>query len=148
MLILNRVSPVELPVASVFRFLVPMRLTSELLDQASFVEAKFHGWTGYRTSSWTQGCAGFGEEGIHERLWREQWLWLDAGDRWTGHRRNRVDLGPGSQPAEIGAAPRRYCDREREQPVLLPDRDLYRRQRRSERCGLADSSIQGLIRTS
>ena len=26
-----------------------------MLSETGFVEAKFHGWTGYRTSSFTQG---------------------------------------------------------------------------------------------
>ena len=64
-----------------------------------------------------------------------------------GHRRDRVDLGSGSQSPETGAAPRRYRDREGEQPVLLPDRDLHRHQRRAEPCDLADPSIEGVIRT-
>ena len=35
------------------------------------------------------GGNGVGEEGVDERSGWEQWLWLDAGDRWIGHRRDR-----------------------------------------------------------
>jgi len=46
----------------------------------------------------------------------------------------------------LGAAPRRYRDREREQPVLLPHRDVHRDQRRTEPRDLADSCTDAVIR--
>ena len=48
---------------------------------------------------------------------------------------------------ETGAAPRRYRDREGEQPVLLPDRDVHRHQRRVEPRDLADPCSEAVIRT-
>ena len=51
----NRVPSVDLPVASILQFLVTPPLTSRMMDHIGCVEAKFHGWTGCRTSSWTQG---------------------------------------------------------------------------------------------
>jgi hypothetical protein len=43
--------------------------------------------------------------------------------------------------------PRRYRDREGEQPVLLSHRDVHRDQRRAEPCDVADPCGQALIRT-
>ena len=71
------------------------------------------------------------------------WMLVIVG---LGHRRDRVDLGSGSQSAETGAAPRRYRHRKAEQPVLLPDRDVHRDQCRAEPCDLADPSIEAVIR--
>src|SRR5271165_7328925 len=93
------------------------------------------------------GGAGLGEEGVDERSGWEQWLWLDVCHRWTGPRRDRADLGSGSQSSEAGAAPGRYRDREGEQPVLLPDRDVHRDQRRVEPRDLAGPCPDAVIIT-
>ncbi len=71
---------------------------------------------------------GVGEEAGDEWSGREQQLWLDADGRWTGHRRNRLDLGCGPQSPNAGSAARRYRDRKAEQPILLPQRDVQRDQ--------------------
>ena len=51
------------------------------------------------------------------------------------------------ESAEAGAAPRRYRDREGEQPVLLPHRDVHRDQRCAELRELADPGTEAVIRT-
>ncbi len=62
-----------------------------------------------------------------------------AGDRW-----GRVDLGSGSKPSDFGQAPRRYRDREGEQPILFSYRHMHRDQRRAEPCDVADPIVGAL----
>jgi hypothetical protein len=85
------------------------------------------------------GRTGLGEGGVNGRSEWEQWLWLDAGHRWTGHRRDWSDLGARPESPVLGAAAGRYRDRAGKQPVLFPDCDVHRDQRRPEPRDLAGS---------